>query len=90
MSENLSSERDLIVLHAMSQLVNAGLSKESLKICIELIKVGIEPGLLATVIKNIREEIKDEESDPVELQSKSEDLESKDVDEPCPPTHRTI
>ncbi|KQS43173.1 mitotic-spindle organizing protein 1 [Drosophila erecta] len=57
------------VLHNISELVNSGLSKESLKICIELMDNGVGGRALAHIIKTIREGIpenKGEESEDSE------------------------
>ncbi|KAH8349562.1 hypothetical protein KR084_001590, partial [Drosophila pseudotakahashii] len=55
------SDVRLTVLHAMSELVNTGLSKESLKICMELVENGVHSRALVQMIKTIREGIEEKE-----------------------------
>ncbi|KAH8317164.1 hypothetical protein KR067_001167, partial [Drosophila pandora] len=52
------SEKLLTVVHALSELVNTGLSRESLKICTELLRAGVDAKSLTKVIKTIRGEMK--------------------------------
>lgn len=52
------SEKLLTVVHALSELVNTGLSRESLKICTELLRAGVDAKSLTKVIKAIRSEMK--------------------------------
>ncbi|XP_039485384.1 mitotic-spindle organizing protein 1 [Drosophila santomea] len=54
------SDDRLTVLHNISELVNSGLSKETLKICIELIDNGVGGRALSQIIKSIREGIQDD------------------------------
>ncbi|CAG4964356.1 unnamed protein product [Colias eurytheme] len=42
------------MLHQISQLLNTGLDSETLTICIRLCELGVDPELLAVVIKEIR------------------------------------
>ncbi|XP_017070788.1 uncharacterized protein LOC108107694 [Drosophila eugracilis] len=65
-------ELRMAVLHAISELVNTGLSKNSIKICIELMKNGISGQALAQVVKTIREGITNNEDDKKDSQSESE------------------
>lgn len=41
-------------LYQISQLLNTGLDQESLSICIRLCELGVDPEVLAHVIKEIR------------------------------------
>lgn len=44
-------------IHGISQLLNTGLSAESLDTCIKLIEAGVHPQALAEVISQIRREV---------------------------------
>ncbi|KAI9228108.1 MAG: mitotic-spindle organizing gamma-tubulin ring associated-domain-containing protein, partial [Piptocephalis tieghemiana] len=46
----------LVVLDEVSNLLNTGLSKESLSICVQLLEEGADPEALATVVKELRRE----------------------------------
>ncbi|VVC86775.1 unnamed protein product [Leptidea sinapis] len=43
------------MLYQISQLLNTGLDSESLTICIRLCELGVNPDVLAQVIKEIRQ-----------------------------------
>ncbi|OZJ02214.1 hypothetical protein BZG36_04715 [Bifiguratus adelaidae] len=56
-STTLQSARDTMeVLYEMSNLLNTGLDKESLSLCVSLIEQGVNPEALANVIKEVRRE----------------------------------
>eukprot|EP00099_Drosophila_melanogaster_P004375 NP_001189028.1 uncharacterized protein Dmel_CG42787 [Drosophila melanogaster] len=55
------SDDRFTILQTLSDVVDSGLSKEALKICIELVDNGVCGGALAHVIRTIREEIQDDE-----------------------------
>lgn len=44
-------------LQVLSEMINTGLSKESLDICIRLCEAGVHPQALAEVVNQIRREI---------------------------------
>lgn len=44
-------------LQILSEMINTGLSKESLDICIRLCEAGVHPQALAEVVNQIRREI---------------------------------
>ncbi|KAJ3412939.1 hypothetical protein HDV05_008727 [Chytridiales sp. JEL 0842] len=44
------------ILHEISLLMNTGLDKESLSICISLCEQGVNPEALAAVIKELKRE----------------------------------
>lgn len=62
MSDQESSEdktkRVLDVLYDMSEVVNAGLSPEAIKICVELLEAGVQPRALAKIIKTLKKDAK--------------------------------
>lgn len=53
-ADNLTVRNNLQVL---SEMINTGLSKESLDICIRLCEAGVHPQALAEVVNQIRREI---------------------------------
>jgi len=54
-SENGSSLSQFDVLNEISKLLNTGISKETLQVCIELIEAGINPLALADFVKSVTE-----------------------------------
>ncbi|XP_037720978.1 uncharacterized protein LOC119554222 [Drosophila subpulchrella] len=88
MSENSqihNSEDTLNVLHAISELVNTGLSKDSLKICMELLEHGVSSLALAEAIKAIRKGVEKKESEEEDSQSAN-----GDSGQPSPVTCRKL
>ncbi|XP_070070886.1 uncharacterized protein Mzt1 [Drosophila takahashii] len=79
------SDVRLTVLHAMSELVNTGLSKDTLKICMELVDNGVSSRALVQIIKTIREGVEQKESGGEDPES-----ESDDSDLPSPVTCRKL
>ncbi|EDW50198.1 mitotic-spindle organizing protein 1 [Drosophila sechellia] len=73
------SDDRLTILQTISDVLNSGLSKESLKICIELVDNGVSGGALAHVIQTIRREAQDDE-----------DKESNDSEESAASTDSTL
>ncbi|KAH8379574.1 hypothetical protein KR009_005783 [Drosophila setifemur] len=55
--KKVKSQKALTVLYAISELVNTGLSRESLEICYDLINDGVKAQALAHIIKTIRKEV---------------------------------
>lgn len=45
-----------LVLFEMSKLLNCGLDRESLEICVSMLEEGVNPEALAAVIKELRRE----------------------------------
>nr|XP_016933337.1 mitotic-spindle organizing protein 1 [Drosophila suzukii] len=88
MSENSQpreSEVTLTVLHAISEIVNTGLSKESLKICMELLEHGVSSLALAKAIKAIRKGVEKKKGEEEDSQS-----ENADSGQPSPVTCRKL
>mmetsp|Transcript_27322 Transcript_27322/g.67397 ORF Transcript_27322/g.67397 Transcript_27322/m.67397 type:complete len:82 (+) Transcript_27322:87-332(+) len=60
MSEGAERRADaaetLDVLFEMSNLLNTGMDKQSLAICVELLESGVNPEALAAVVKELRRE----------------------------------
>ncbi|XP_017057733.1 mitotic-spindle organizing protein 1 [Drosophila ficusphila] len=94
MSEKKStekSERLLTILHAISEIVNAGLNKEAIAICVEMIESGVSAKSLVKIVKSIREDIENPGLGELHLKSYSEKSDdSPRSSEKCPPTHRTV
>ncbi|XP_055373954.1 mitotic-spindle organizing protein 1 [Condylostylus longicornis] len=44
-------------IHGISQILNTGLSADTLDICIKLIEAGVHPQALAEVVNQIRKEV---------------------------------
>ncbi|KAI0792150.1 mitotic-spindle organizing gamma-tubulin ring associated-domain-containing protein [Abortiporus biennis] len=51
-----SAEQTLEILDEMSQLLNTGLDKGTLAVCLRLIESGVNPEALAAVIQELRRE----------------------------------
>ncbi|RKF64106.1 Mitotic-spindle organizing protein 1 [Erysiphe neolycopersici] len=47
------------VFHEISTLLNAGLDRQTLSICISLIENGVNPEALASVVKELRNDAKE-------------------------------
>ncbi|POS87934.1 hypothetical protein EPUL_000199 [Erysiphe pulchra] len=47
------------VFHEISTLLNAGLDRQTLSICISLIENGVNPEALASVVKELRKDTKE-------------------------------
>ncbi|CAD7077189.1 unnamed protein product [Hermetia illucens] len=65
-SSYLSLQRSQMIrsnIHNISQLLNTGLSAETLDICIQLIEAGVHPQTLAEVVTQIRNEVASLEKD---------------------------
>ncbi|KAI8805462.1 mitotic-spindle organizing gamma-tubulin ring associated-domain-containing protein, partial [Cladochytrium replicatum] len=50
------SQETLDILFEMSRLLNTGLDKETLAICVSMCEQGVNPEALAAVIKELRRE----------------------------------
>ena len=50
------ARESLDILHQISTLLNTGLDKEVLSICISLLENGVNPEALAAVVKELRNE----------------------------------
>ena len=54
MSTGISPLEALDVAHEISKILDCGLEKESLSLCIALLETGVNPESLAVVIKKLR------------------------------------
>ncbi len=54
MAQEPLTEQGLDILHEMATLLNTGLDKETLAICMRMISDGINPEALANVIKELK------------------------------------
>ena len=57
-SSRSSARETMEILHEMSKLLNTGLDKETLSICVSLCESGVNPEALATVVKELKRERK--------------------------------
>ncbi|KAL0271212.1 UNVERIFIED_CONTAM: hypothetical protein PYX00_008382 [Menopon gallinae] len=54
----LSDKNAFVALHDISQILNTGLSQEELKICVQLCERGINPNMLASIIRTLKQEVR--------------------------------
>ena len=50
------AKQNFEIIHEMSQILNCGLDKKTLDICVGLIENGVNPEALAMVIKELKRE----------------------------------
>lgn len=57
MAQPNNSERILTVLESMSKEANTNLDRDALRMCVNIIQRGVDAGVLADVVNNIKEEV---------------------------------
>ncbi|KAI5284664.1 hypothetical protein KEM54_001159 [Ascosphaera aggregata] len=60
--ERRQAAREVIdILHEISELLNTHLNRTELSLCVSLIENGVNPEALATIIQELRGDIRDQE-----------------------------
>ncbi|KAG2202753.1 hypothetical protein INT47_004777 [Mucor saturninus] len=55
-TRNIEVKETIDILEDLSSLLNAGLDRETLSLCVSLCERGVNPEALATVIKDLRQQ----------------------------------
>ncbi|KAL1505826.1 hypothetical protein ABEB36_005298 [Hypothenemus hampei] len=56
------AQSTLATIQNISQLLNTGLSPEALTICVRLCEVGVNPEVLASLVRELQEEVREYQS----------------------------
>jgi hypothetical protein len=54
LTDGIAREYLFAALYEISGILNTGLDRESLKLCVELLETGVNPEALATVVRDIQ------------------------------------
>lgn len=76
MATKPSPAEALEIIHELNKILDCGLDKESLSLCVALIETGVNPEALGEVIKRLRKE-----SAKIALQDIQKSLETQDKDQ---------